>query len=119
MYYSPCLAKTNEPPSPPTAALHSLLSELDPAAAKWYNLGLALGVNHGRLDAIQADYDTVADRLREMLKAYLSNADQPTWKGVAAALESTTVGMGSLARSINERHCVVVDAVPRHRGKPN
>ena len=93
--------------------LHSLLDELDPAAAKWYNLGLALGVRSGRLDAIKVDYGTVDDNLREMLKAWLSTADRPTWEQVATALESRPVAKGSLARGVRETYCVTARADPR------
>ena len=94
------------------------MSELDSAAAKWYNFGLALGVSSSHLDAIKEDYGTVADCLREMLNYWLKNADQPTWERVAEALGRRTVSRRRLAQSIRGRHCGVVGAAQRpHRSR--
>lgn len=50
----------------------TLVSKLYPVRAKWYDLGLGLGVCADDLDAIRKDSTTSGECLREMLKLWLS-----------------------------------------------
>ena len=92
--------------------LQTLVNELCDAAAKWYALGVALGVSTGRLDAIEVDHKLAVDCQREMLEDWLNNAAECTWEKVAEALESGPVAMERLARSVREKHCGMEAASP-------
>ena len=70
--------------------------------AKWYNIGLQLGLTPGTLDAIQKTnhYDT--DRcFTATLKTWLRSADlHPSWSGLARSLRAPPVGWGDLAEKL-------------------
>ena len=68
------------------------------ARAKWYNIGLKLGINPGTLDTIKGNNDNIDDRFRAMLSTWLKMVDpRPTWEALAEALRSPTVGCEELA----------------------
>ena len=94
--------------------LRTLENELYDAHAKWYALGVQLGVSTCRLDAIRVDhnYRCAADCQREMLEDWRNNAVECTWEKVAEALESGPVAMARLARSVREKHCGMEAASP-------
>ena len=51
--------------------LGMVMDELNKACIKWYNIGMQLGVEIYRLDAIKEQYDNPSDCLRETLKTWL------------------------------------------------
>lgn len=69
--------------------LQELVQVLYPAASKWLNIGVMLGVPLRVLDNIKRDYpNLVRDCLREMLKVWLKQVDPPpTWSSMVDALE--------------------------------
>lgn len=70
--------------------------------AKWYNIGLELGLTAGTLDAIlQTNKHVVDDCFRAMLKEWLSKSDPfPTWSSLAKALRTQPVGLEQLAEQL-------------------
>ena len=82
-----------------------VLEEILDVAAQWYNLGLKLKVRTGRLNSIRAEFNTPEDRLREMLNAWLTTDDNPSWKTVVDALRSRVVGASQLATVLEANHC--------------
>ena len=70
--------------------------------AKWYDIGLELGLTAGTLDAIQQTNQCKTDIcLRDTLKEWLSRADlQPSWSSLARSLRAPPVGLGHLAEQI-------------------
>lgn len=77
-------------------ALKHLLEDLFEVRAKWYNLGLQLGVPAGTLDSVRSADDGAS--LREMLKWWLRQGEPPaTGLVLVNALSSHTVGEGLLA----------------------
>ena len=72
------------------------------AAARWYNLGLALGLLPDELDEIKsANRDQSDVCLREMLKTWLSKASpRPTRKALIEALRQKTVCLVQQANSL-------------------
>lgn len=78
--------------------LGEFLSLLYSASAKWYNLGLALGLNSDELDAIVQQYSAPGDCLREALKSWLST--NPQMGDLIKALKDSTVGHGSLIKQL-------------------
>ena len=73
-----------------------LLEKLYSVRAKWYNLGLGLGISCDDLDAIKKDCkEDTGDCLREVLKIWLSK--NPLKSDLIEALESKTVRGNRLA----------------------
>ena len=77
------------------------------AAAQWYNLGLKLKVKTATLESIQEDFTATQHRLREILKAWLNTADNPSWKTLIDALKSPLVGASQLASVLEAEYCPV------------
>ena len=69
------------------------------ARAKWYNIGLELGISAGTLDNIKKRNGNDGDTcLRDMLAEWLRDAAIiSTWGGLSLALRATTVGEGQLS----------------------
>ena len=76
-------------------------------SADWYDLGLQLKVRIGTLDNIWADFTAAKHRLREMLKAWLTTGDNPSWKTLIDALRSRMVGASQLAAALETKYCPV------------
>ena len=79
---------------------------------KWYTLGVLLKVSTGKLDRIVISFSDPRDQLREMLKTWLTTADNPSWKTVTDALRS--VGASQLADDLEAKYCLVED---KHESK--
>ena len=73
----------------------------------WYDLGLQLKVRTGTLDNIRADFTAARHRLREMLKAWLTTGDNPSWRTLIDALRSQMVGASQLASVLDTKYCPV------------
>ena len=71
-----------------------VLEELNDVRAKWYNIGVQLGVSVGTLKAIEKQYLNIpTDCLRETLTTWLKSYPLfPTWSKVVDTLRSRTVG---------------------------
>ena len=83
-----------------------LVEELINVRAKWYNIGMKLGVGVGTLNAIRAQFNDPSDCLRETLAAWLRARPTPTtWSKVVEALNSAIVDEGVLATSLEHRYC--------------
>ncbi len=85
--------------------LRAVLTELLPASADWYTIGLALNMDPGTLDGIEGPYKRPRDCLREMLKEWLSTSPDPSWEGLIAALRDPVVGKHTLARQLETKYC--------------
>ena len=72
--------------------------------AKWYNIGLELGLTAGTLDAIQLTNKHIVDEcFRAMLKEWLIMRKTellPTWSRLAKALRAPPVGLEQLAEQL-------------------
>ena len=77
------------------------------AAAQWYNLGLKLKVRTGKLNSIRKEFNTPEDQLREMLNAWLTTGDNPSWEILIDALSSPLVGANHLATVLETNYCPV------------
>ena len=87
--------------------LGCVLGEVLDVSADWYDLGLQLKVRTGTLDNIRADFTAAKHRLREMLKAWLTTGDNPSWKTLIDALKSRMVGASQLAAALEKMYCPV------------
>ena len=87
--------------------LGQLLEEVLDVSAQWYHLGLQLKVKTGTLDRIRNQFSDSRDQLLEMLKTWLSNSDNTTWKTLADALRSRSVEASQLANTLEKKYCSV------------
>ena len=78
--------------------LGELLNKLFPVRAKWYNLGLGLGLSSDDLNAIRSSEhgDSPDNFLREMLMIWLSTKN-PEKADLIKALRQPSVGYHNLA----------------------
>ena len=69
--------------------LKDLIKELlTKASDKWENIGILLGVEPGRLDAIKAAENLPQNCLREMLKIWLNRVSPPpSWTAIAETID--------------------------------
>ncbi len=83
--------------------LHKLLVDLRPAMIKWYYLGLALGLRHHDLDAIEIKRrgDSL-DCLREMLITRLER--KLSKEELIQSLQEETVGFSELAQTLKTQN---------------
>ena len=84
-----------------------MLVEILDISAEWYNLGLLLKVKPGMLDSIRAEFSSPKNQLREMIKAWLTTGDNPSWKTLRDALRSPVVGASHLANVLEAKYCPV------------
>ena len=71
------------------------------ARAKWYYIGLELGISVGTLDSIEATNQNPDRCFTTMIKAWLrSGRPKPSWAAVANALKSPMVGYEQLAEQL-------------------
>ena len=70
--------------------------------AKWYNIGLALKLTPGTLDAVQQTNHYVVDQcFTATLKEWLGKPElDPSWSGLATALKDSTVGLEDIAEQL-------------------
>ena len=90
--------------------LKELLNELHPVQAKWFNIGLELGIPHNTLNGFKQMYTIPLDLMREMLMHWLDTAvdPQPTWEAVVAALRSAIVDKKKVAEQLESKYCAPV-----------
>ena len=81
---------------------------------KWYHLGLQLKVSVGTLDRIRAEFSSYGDQLLEMLKIWLTTADNPSWGTLTNALRSRGVGERRIADILMDKYYQMED---KHESK--
>ncbi len=81
--------------------LNEMYTEMFEARSKWYNLGLALGLDTGTLDSIDIEHKKCENCLREVLKQR-DNTKKLTREEIDQALRQTTVQINTLANEIQE-----------------
>ena len=96
--------------------LRVLTKELHNVRAKWYNIGLQLGVSVGTLKAIEKQYlNDPIDCLREALTMLLISST-PTWTNIVDALN--VVGEVNLAADLEQKYCLTQDIAATHQHAP-
>ena len=67
-------------------------------AARWRDIGLALGISDSKLETIEANKSDVRDRLTDMLRLWLNRAynvekyGEPSWQSLREAVRSPAGG---------------------------
>ena len=75
------------------------------ARTQWYNLGLELDITPDSLDAIELANGQNPDRcFRAVLTKWLREHERPTWRVLAEALRSPSVGQSHLAEQILQQN---------------
>ena len=96
--------------------LRVLTKELHNVRAKWYNIGVQLGVSVGTLKAIEKQYlNDPTDCLRETLTTLLISST-PTWTNIVDAL--SVVGEVRLAADLQHKYCSTQDMGATHQHAP-
>ena len=91
--------------------LGCVFEEVLDVCAQWYNLGLRLKLRTGTLDRVYAQFrGDPRDQLRETLKTWLTNSENPSWTTLTDALRSQSVGATQLACNLETRYCPVEGA---------
>ncbi len=85
--------------------LATVLTELREVRADWYDIGLALNLTPGDLDAIKGPYKDPKECLRETIKEWLNTSPDPSWKAIAQALRSPIVNRVILANLLEQEFC--------------
>ena len=88
-------------------SLRTILDSISTLTAKWFKLGVALGLSYDTLEAIESNYRGDAHKCQtEMVKAWLQMKDnsQPSWQSLASALSSSSVGRIEIATLIAVEH---------------
>lgn len=81
------------------------------ARPKWFNLGLALGINSTKLKTIEIDHREVDPCFREMLSTWLTmSGPQRSWQRLFTALRQPTVGFKDLVESIEDKFGIAVES---------
>ena len=90
--------------SPPLgiADLPIVLNELFPCRVKWYDLGILLRLDMGRLDSIHFQYVDAGDQLRELFKMWLKTSENPTCEVIVEALKSPVIREFWLAMELQQ-----------------
>ena len=90
---------------PGERSLVTILNSISTLTAKWFNLGLALGLSYGTLRKIESNFPRDAVRCQtEMVMTWLQNSLQPSWRRLASALNSPSVGRIDIATMIATEH---------------
>ena len=88
--------------------LRVIMEELNSVSAKWYDIGLQLGVSVGRLEIIK-EYSG-SERLRETLITWLKTyPPPPMWSNIVDALRSNVVSESKLAAELECKYCSTQD----------
>ena len=86
-----------------------LLEELMGMRERWYRLGLQLKVRPETLETIVARFSDSRHRLLEVLKTWLTNSDNPSWKTLTDALRSRSVSEYEMANYLESKYSPVKD----------
>lgn len=90
-----------------------VLEKIAGARPKWYNIGLALGLEPSDLDCLRKEYrENVDDCFTQMIIAWINsskNTKPKNWSTIATALKHKMVGYGELAAAIEEEFCLTFE----------
>ena len=86
--------------------LGQVLEELMGMCRQWYYLGLQLKVRTETLDTIKAQFSDSTRLLLEVLKTWLTDSDNTSWKTLTDALRRRSVGERGLADHLVSKYKV-------------
>ena len=86
--------------------LNIVLAETVSASSQWFTLGLALGLDNGKLSDIEQNNQGNEVCLRKMLTACL-HLKNLSWASLCSGLEQQLVGRRDVASRIREKYILV------------
>ena len=96
-----------------TSDLSRVRNEVLSAAAKWYNIGLDLGMSPDYLDTIEKANNDAQECLLKMLRQWL--LAKPSWESLIAALRGPAINYSALASEIEKKYCsTTIECAERH-----
>ena len=84
--------------------LPDLLNILNKVAAKYYDLGIQLGIADWKIDNIEQNHSKCEDRLRAVITERLKQEEPLTWHDVATALRAECVNTKWLASQVEHQY---------------
>ena len=90
--------------------LRTITSELGSVMAKWYSIGIQLGVDQAKLKEFEINY-RAADRCFTEVISFWLNGNTPvavSWKSLVEILESPFIGEKGLAMRLREKGGMIV-----------
>lgn len=94
--------------------LRMVNTEVITVVARWYELGIQLGIHPGSVEAVRRSYRDFGDALYQVLLLWLRRNDivekssLPSWRALVQAVASPTGG---------HNHALAVDIAEHHPGK--
>ena len=88
----------------------SVTNELVSVMAKWYHIGVQLGVDDTQLEKIEKDYQETDRRFSEVIKFWLrgNTSAAVSWKSLVEVLETPFVREKGLAKTLRQKGGMVV-----------
>ena len=85
--------------------LKNVYEDLINISHQWYDLGLQLELEEGRLETIKSDnHENAQHCLRKVLSTWLKIDPRPSWQTLCGALRSRTVGAEKLAGDLEAKY---------------
>lgn len=89
--------------------LSKVRNELHEVRARWYDIGLELGLPVSTLDTIKQECQDNTECLRRILQEWLKMIDsQPSWRTLINVLQSKVINEGALAMMIAEKYGIIL-----------
>ena len=90
--------------------LRSVTNELVSVMAKWYRIGVQLGIDEAKFEEIENSYQTIDRRFSEVIRFWLrGNASVPvSWESLIEVLEQPFVGEKGLAGRLREKGGMII-----------
>ena len=85
------------------------MEQIYEAKEQWYFIGLKLGVSKGYLDGIEYNFSKVDRKLAETLDKWLQNGMNTTWKALAEAMGTVTVGREDVKKKILAKYTYTME----------
>ena len=83
------------------------MNSISTIAARWFGLGVALGLTYGKLMQIECDNRGDSYRcLTGVITEWLQNSSSPCWRSLAMALSSSPLNRMDLATIIAKDHAL-------------
>lgn len=101
--------------------MRHVLNEVSTLKAKYYQLGLAVGVPPSELDAVRSTYNQdKSQALAEVLHTWLRGVGElPTWQNLVKAIDSPACGPDhALAKEIASRHLLQKASICKFYANP-
>ncbi len=87
--------------------LNDVCIQLIGLAARWWDIGIGIGVTHQELETIRHNHRDASERLSYTLSAWIQNCENHTWDCLLQSLKN--IGFRNVARKIQKRYGFTVE----------